>query len=133
MALVCLARYSDAVEAETARGVLDANGLYAVVFDGDFAQTAWHLSTAIGGVRLMVPEEEAAAARRLLEMPAPEDGEFDAIDACPKCGGQDIAQLFDAWWSLPLSVLFGMIFLFRRTRRHCRGCGHDWRIGSVSQ
>jgi len=133
VALVCLARYADAEEAETARGLLDARGIYAVVFDGDIARTAWHLSTAIGGVRLMVLKEEAPAARRLLAVLTPPDGEFDAIDTCPECGGRDIAQLFDPWWSLPFSALFGMIFLFQRTRRHCRDCSHDWRVASTSR
>lgn len=131
MALVCLARYADAVEAETARGALEASGIFAAVFDGGIAQTAWHLGTAIGGVRLMVPEDQVQVARRILDMGASVDDEFDAIDACPRCGGHDIARLFDPWWSLPISALLGMVFLFRRTRRHCRGCGHDWRTGAA--
>jgi hypothetical protein len=65
MALVLIARVHDRGLAEILRGRLEADGLDALLFDDG-------LAGLLGGnpaVRLMVPEEEAAHARRLLELP----------------------------------------------------------------
>jgi hypothetical protein len=127
MALVCVARYADVAEAEVARSALDSAGVFALVFDGDFSQAAWHLSTAIGGVRLMVAEEQLADAQAVLALPEPAQKPSDDEETCPRCGAIDIARMY-SWWSLAPSALIGSVFLFRRLRRHCRACGHDWRV-----
>ena len=126
MALVCLGRTLDAVEAEVARTALESAGIRAFIFDGSLAQNGWYLSLLIGGVRLMVPEEQAADARALLSMPAPEEAAPDPIDACPACGGTEVAKLY-SWWSLVISFSAGP-FWFARLRRRCRTCGHRWRV-----
>ncbi len=130
MALVCLARIYDAGEAEVARSALESAGVHAFIFDGGLARTAWHLSHAIGGVRLMVLEEQAADARALLSMPTPEQATPDPIDSCPACGGTEVARLY-SWWSLVPSSLTGIPFLFARLRRRCRACDHRWRVRAV--
>ncbi len=126
MALVCLGRTLDAVEAEVVRTALESAGIRAFIFDGSLANTAWHLTIAIGGVRLMVPEEQAADARALLSMPVPDPAAPDPIDACPACGGTEVAKLY-SWWTLVISFSAGP-FLFARLRRRCRTCGHGWRV-----
>jgi hypothetical protein len=127
VALVCLARIYDAGEAEVARTVLESAGIRAFIFDGGFARTAWHLSHAIGGVRLMVPEAQVADARALLSMSPPEQAAPDPNDACPACGRTEVAKLY-SWWSILPSQLTAIPFLFARLRRRCRTCGHRWRV-----
>lgn len=133
MGLICVARYSDAIEAEVARSLLNAHGIDAVVFDSFVSQNVWYVNTAIGGVRLMVVEDRAAEALRLLAAPPPCNDEAEAIDTCPECGSDNVAKLYNFWRSLPFTMLTGIPCLLHRTRRHCRDCGHDWRAGSASQ
>ncbi len=130
MALLCLARYYDAAEAEVARAALESAGIQAFVFDGGIAQTAWYYSHAVG-IRLMVPEEQAADAGALLTLPAPEMTESEPLDTCPACGGTEVARLY-SWWSLVPSQLTAIPFLFARLRRRCRNCGHRWRVPVLS-
>jgi hypothetical protein len=131
VALVCLGRTFDAVEAEVARTALESAGIHAFIFDGYLAQNAWYLSVAIGGMRLMVPEEQAADARALLSMSTPEQAAPDPIDTCPACGGAEVARLY-SWWSLVPTIWAGLPFLFARLRRRCRICGHRWRVPAFS-
>jgi hypothetical protein len=48
---------------------LDAEGIRAHVMDSDtvYANGAFHTSLGLGGVRVMVPESQLAAAQRVLE------------------------------------------------------------------
>ena len=55
--LFIAARYLDPMEAHTARGCLLAAGIPAVVADDNHIQANQLMSTALGGVRVMVPEE----------------------------------------------------------------------------
>jgi hypothetical protein len=127
MALVCLARFFDFGEAAAAQAALESAGIRAFLFDTGLAQTAWHLTTALGGMRLMVSDQQAAEARALLALPTAEEDAAVPIDICPACGGADVARLY-SWWSLVPSSLTSMPFLFARMRRRCRTCGHRWRV-----
>ena len=55
--LFIAARYLDPMEAHTARGCLVAAGIPAVVADDNQIQANQLMSTALGGVRVLVPEE----------------------------------------------------------------------------
>lgn len=66
MSLVEIATFSNPIEAELARGALEAAGIEAVLFDrGVSAAYAGALNLA--PARLMVPREVERAARALLE------------------------------------------------------------------
>jgi hypothetical protein len=64
--LVELARFGTRVEADLARLALEAEGIGAVLMDGE-ANNIFGGGGLIG-VRLMVLDEDAADARRLLEL-----------------------------------------------------------------
>ncbi|KAB7646309.1 putative signal transducing protein [Polymorphobacter fuscus] len=63
MALVTLETLFDPVVAEIMRMRLEAGGIEAVVFDAGIASL---IGPGLSGVRLMVLDEDAAAARSLL-------------------------------------------------------------------
>ena len=127
MALVCVARGADIAEAEVMRSALDSAGIFAVVFDRNYSQNAWYMSTAIGGVRVMVTAEDLADARAVLAMPPPASDPSDDVETCPLCGTTDVARLY-SWLSVAPSALCGAVWLVGRWRRHCRRCGHNWRV-----
>jgi putative signal transducing protein len=53
-------------EAEMARELLEQNGIAAVLRDAGFVGVHPWLSNAVGGVKLVVPAEDARRARELL-------------------------------------------------------------------
>lgn len=62
--LVEAARFNWAYQAELARTFLESHGVGAVVFD---AQSSFYADGAITGVRVMVLDEDASEARRLMQ------------------------------------------------------------------
>ncbi len=62
--LVELARFSSTIEASIARGLLDAEGIDALLSDEGIADM--HLGPALGGVRLIVREDDVERASAIL-------------------------------------------------------------------
>ncbi len=66
MALVAIDTVFDRMQAEVMRSSLAAAGIEAVLFDAGIASL---IGSGLSGVRLMVLDEDAAAARSLLGLP----------------------------------------------------------------
>ncbi|WP_156254523.1 putative signal transducing protein [Sandarakinorhabdus oryzae] len=66
MALACVETVFSPVEAEILRSLLDSAGIPAVLFDAGIASL---IGPGISGIRLMVAEEDASAARAILASP----------------------------------------------------------------
>jgi hypothetical protein len=120
--LVTLRQFRDLPEALLAKGVLDSAGIESFLGDENVVWMDWFLSNAIGGVKLRVREEEAAAASALLDQQPPEA--FDVQGAgeykqprCPNCGSPDVA----------------LLELFKHFGWKCHSCGHLWEESSASQ
>ncbi len=75
--LLIVAQFLSATDAHLARGFLVAAGIPAVVADANQGQVYEVLAPAMGGVRVLAPEEHLEEARRLLA--SREHGDF-AID-----------------------------------------------------
>jgi len=75
-----VARSLDAIEAQLWCACLRAAGLDAMVADAHLVQTHSLIGVAVGGVRVMVPESQAAEAVEVLE--AFHRGDF-ALDDTP--------------------------------------------------
>jgi hypothetical protein len=67
MGLAVVTRIPSLVEAQIAAGALRSAGIDAQVFDGAFGQIEAPVIEALGGFRIMAPEEEAATAREILK------------------------------------------------------------------
>lgn len=65
--MLTVARYPNTALAHVGRARLEASGIEAIVADDATATMAWHLVGALGGVRLMVQNDDAERARRVLE------------------------------------------------------------------
>lgn len=135
--LILVRAFSRPHEAHLACSALRAAGIRALLADDHIVDVNWLYSNAVGGVKVLVPVEDAAAAQTVLAVPA--QIEADAADsatapgteaaACPRCGSDDSISvirgrrlLFLGW----LVVGFPVIPLLRR--RKCRACGY--RFGS---
>lgn len=135
--LVEVGNYPTPVDGAVDRARLSAEGIEAVLFDTEMA-TNWIYTNALGGVRLMVPREDEAAARRVLATPSawpagasgadPDAGELIAPDApatwCPACHARDVETPDEP----PRGLLARWARWFNPgAARRCRACGHTWR------
>lgn len=85
-----IAGFTDALSARIASGRLESEGIPVTVLNEHFVTANWLLSSAVGGVQVLVPAEHVEVSRQLLRDQA--EGEFDLGDdadvpACPHCGG----------------------------------------------
>ena len=74
--LVTVGTFDMPTEAHLAKGLLEANGLTAFLADELTVGVAWHLSNAVGGIKLQVPETDVERATGILA--AREDPSIDA-------------------------------------------------------
>jgi predicted RNA-binding Zn-ribbon protein involved in translation (DUF1610 family) len=107
-AVVVLARYATVAQAELARSALDAAGIDAAIGDEELVTMNWLYSNAVGGVKLLVAEEDAERAAEVLSSEADvesgghaaaveSDGESGgmaaALQKCPGCGGTEYTRI----------------------------------------
>ena len=64
---VMVGRYRDSGEAMIAKSMLDSAGIECFLGDENLVRIDWFYSNLIGGIKLMVREEDAETARKLLE------------------------------------------------------------------
>ena len=74
--MVTVATFDMPTEAHLAKGLLEANGLAAFLADELTVGVAWHLSNAIGGIKLQVAESDVELATGILA--AREDASIEA-------------------------------------------------------
>jgi hypothetical protein len=74
--LVTVGTFDMPTEAHLAKGLLEANGLETFLADELTVGVAWHLSNALGGIKLQVPETDVERATGILA--AREDASLDA-------------------------------------------------------
>lgn len=65
--LVVIRSFWNLVEAELAKGVLEAAGIEAFLFDDNMVRLDWFNANALGGVKLRVDADNVEAAKRVLE------------------------------------------------------------------
>ncbi len=76
--LVTIATFSTLVEASIARDQIEAEGVRVFLADTQAVGIAWHLTTAMGGIKLQVMDDDADRAISILEVddgPSVSDGE----------------------------------------------------------
>lgn len=136
--LVVVRAYSLSLEAEMACSALRAAGIDARLADDHIVGVNWLWSNAVGGVKVLVSHEDAAAAEAVLATPATVDVDAVAHNdsmlteqpaECPRCGSHHTASVtagrrlaFFSW----LAVGFPIVPVRRRMR--CQACGHRFRV-----
>lgn len=68
--LVVVQAFGDQWEANLAKSALEAAGIDAMIQAGSVGRTRPHVAFASGGYKVLVREEDAGAARDVLEPPA---------------------------------------------------------------
>lgn len=123
--MITVASFSKPEEAHLLRMRLEAGGVPAFVLDENMVQMDWMFSNAIGGVRVVIEDGDAGAAREILSAP-PADLPGDR-PVCPACASTNTAPD-----ELPRRIAFLSLlltnfpFLFARHRWKCADCGRAW-------
>ena len=73
-----VARFFVPTDAFMLKSCLESNGVDAMVADANLVQVNQFLTTAVGGVRVLVPDEQFAQAQEILR--AYEAGEYELDD-----------------------------------------------------
>ncbi len=80
-AIVTLTRCGELTTAQLLRGRLDAEGIECFIPDEHLAAQTWHLTRAIGGIRVQVRQADMERAQQILALPgSSEDAQDDAQD-----------------------------------------------------
>ena len=88
--MVTVRRFRDLPEAIFAKGSLESAGIECALVDDNMVRLDWFISNLLGGAKLQVRLEDAAAAEEILGQPIPENldvsgvGEYEQ-PRCPKC------------------------------------------------
>ncbi len=93
---VMIARYGGVPEALVAKSMLDSAGIESFLGDENLVRLDWFYSNLVGGIKLMVREEDAETASAVLERNIPEKLEVAGVGeyeqpSCPKCGSLDVS------------------------------------------
>jgi putative signal transducing protein len=130
--LVVVDTYTNPLDAHVARGLLESEGIPAILHSEHHVWSSWPFALALGGVRLQVAERHARDARAVLERQR--SGEFEQALAeesgvpetrCPACGSADLRYTRSFGSTLLLLATFGLsgvIFPPRITGRQCNAC-----------
>jgi len=124
-------RYRDLPEASIAKSILDSADMESFLFDDNVIRLDWLWSNLMGGVKVLVREEDAEAARELLDQNVPEKfdvegvGEYDQ-PRCPRCQSFDVTldgldrrlAYASLWVGLPIPITIA--------GWKCHSCGHSW-------
>ena len=129
--LVSIRRFRDLPEALLAKGSLESSGIECFLTDDNMVRMDWFISNLLGGVKLLVNEEDAVAATAILDEPTPELLDVEGVGEyqqprCPECQSFDVnfeqlnqkVAYTSAWLGVPIPL--------HTKEWTCRSCGHRW-------
>ena len=127
---VTLRRFRDLPEALLAKGSLDACGIDCALVDANVIRLDWFWSNGMGGVKLVVDVEDAAAANEVLNQPIPDHFDVPGVGGfeqprCPVCGSLDVnfREISPAAY---VSMMVSFPIPFQRRAWRCHACRIEW-------
>ena len=135
--LVVVRQFVDVPSALLAKSVLDSAEVDCFLADANTVRMDWLYSNAIGGVKLVVREEDVESVNQLLEQ-SPVN-EFDVPDVghfeqprCPRCNSAEAS-----YQGLQRNLAYGTIAVglpipIAHTAWHCAACNYAWQDESNS-
>ena len=135
MSLVLVRTYTVSVTAQITKTKLESEGVECFLFDEHTATVYPLFDTAIGGIRLMVKEQDLARAQAILSEveKTPLTNDEGEIITCPNCQSDRIISNFNSTKGLRAVVTFLLTFLlliypFYLKRVHrCLECKHEFK------
>jgi hypothetical protein len=115
---------------------LHDEGIAAVLKNERMVSMAPHYSNAVGGVQLLVNDEDFDAAARVISYEADEsallqemypEAPLEPVTACPTCGSTNLIQGRSAWSGLLIYLATTLPISLRNQNVSCATCGHRWK------
>ena len=150
MSLVTLRTYTSPSELAVVRSLLDSEGIETVVLNENIIQVQPFLSNAVGGIKLLVLDEDYERAVEILteaelitavgESAAYRHAELENLPSenarrdsskltCPFCHSEEIVKEKFSMPVFAISVLLlGFPIPFLRRKYHCFDCGRDFKL-----
>lgn len=128
---VIVGRYRDLSTASAAKSILDSAGLESFLADDSVIRLDWLYSNALGGIKLLVRDNDEAAARELLEAQIPERFEVEGVGVyeqpkCPDCGSLDVSFNELDRKIAHTGLLISLPIPAVKRGWNCHACGHTW-------
>ncbi len=141
MKYVSIAKYSESFQANIAKSRLENAGIHCIINNENLINTVWLSSEVVGGLELLVFEDDAEKAKELLDVSFDIDENTEFVQEengtgsnisnifCPKCGSATVIQT-----DRPDFFSFFMNFLFFKksdkiiTLCECSKCGNKWKL-----
>ena len=133
--LVAIRIFRDLPQSLLAKGSLDSAGIECMLADDNLVRLDWFYSNAVGGIKLLVKEGDAADAEQILSQPIPEYLEVEGVGAyeqpkCPRCGSLDVNfRELDPATYLSLGGSYWGVFVpipIHRRAWSCHSCDAEW-------
>jgi hypothetical protein len=134
--LVMVRRFRDLPEALLAKGSLNSTGIECFLADDNMVRMDWFISNLIGGIKLLVDEEDAEAATAILDQPIPKTIDVEGVGeyqqpSCPNCESLDVNfEGLNAKIAYT-SAYFGVPIPVQQKAWVCHACGHHWQEGDA--
>jgi Zn finger protein HypA/HybF involved in hydrogenase expression len=128
MNYVLLNSYNNYIEAHIAKGVLEEEGINCWLKDENTVTIDPILTNAVGGIKVMVAEENAQQAREILERLRKEQ---KAAVVCPNCGSHNVELVSTPrkainWLSAITTFFLGDYAMSIDKVQHCFDCKHEF-------
>ncbi len=123
--------YNESIEANIALTKLQANDVPCFLTNEQMNNLLWHMTFAMGGIRLMVQEEDFEKANRILSIdPIQITNESNGEIVCPNCRSNNInygsLKSKPSLFGLILSLLFFLPAPITKKGYHCFNCELDF-------
>ncbi|MDB5253034.1 MAG: hypothetical protein JWP27_2203 [Flaviaesturariibacter sp.] len=122
--------YINYIDAHIAKGQLEEEGIECWLKDEHLVSTTPFLTQAVGGIKLMVAEDDRDRTISILRQI---DADKRANLACPRCQSTDVEfvttpRKASNWLGTIFGGLFGDLSLAGDKVYHCFSCGHEFPI-----
>lgn len=126
----CIHRSFNPTEAEIVAGLLRTEGCSVHVFENGLSRLQWYHVIAFGGVRVMVDDQDVAAATEVLARWQRGDYCLDDDDRCPRCDSSEIEENPGyRGWAFFFGCLLGFpLWPMLKWRERCMTCGYHWKV-----
>jgi hypothetical protein len=132
---VMIRRYRDLPEATIAKSILDSAGIESILADENMVRLDWFYSNLIGGIKILVREEDAEIAIKLLDQEVPEKFDVEGVGEyeqpqCPSCKSMEVS--FDGLDKRASYTGFFVSLPIPITNKgwKCHSCGLEWKDDS---
>lgn len=128
MDFVILKSFANYIDAHILLGRLEEEGIQCWLKNENTTTIMPIWTTALGGIQLMVNQDQVERASNLLKE---FERERKKTIKCPKCSSEDVEYINTMrkpinWLSAALSFLAGDVAIMPEQRYHCFSCGHEF-------